>query len=146
MAGRDRVYFEFDNREKVSRWKNAHFLGLESASENKDILFLTMVLGMDNPKPLNKKNGWILYKALNTADKAMVRAVKLGAEEITDDNVNQVSDFDKCMDYVEACSNRGIDKLSQMIEENHENNDELEAILMRELDKLYSQNVEEVKS
>ncbi|WP_301872550.1 hypothetical protein [uncultured Dialister sp.] len=146
MAGRDRVYFEFDNREKVSRWKNAHFLGLESASENKDILFLTMVLGMDNPKPLNKKNGWILYKALNTADKAMVRAAKLGAEEITDDNVNQVSDFDKCMDYVEACSNRGIDKLSQMIEENHENNDELEAILMRELDKLYSQNVEEVKS
>lgn len=146
MAGRDRVYFEFDNREKVSRWKNAHFLGLDSASENKDILFLTMVLGMDNPKPLNKKNGWILYKALNTADKAMVRAAKLGAEEITDDNVNQVSDFDKCMDYVEACSNRGIDKLSQMIEENHENNDELEAILMRELDKLYSQNVEEVKS
>ena len=146
MAGRDRVYFEFDNREKVSRWKNAHFLGLESASGNKDILFLTMVLGMDNPKPLNKKNGWILYKALNTADKAMVRAAKLGAEEITDDNVNQVSDFDKCMDYVEACSNRGIDKLSQMIEENHENNDELEAILMRELDKLYSQNVEEVKS
>lgn len=146
MTGRDRVYFEFDNREKVNRWKNAHFLGLDSASENKDILFLTMVLGMDNPKPLNKKNGWILYKALNTADKAMVRAAKLGAEEITDDNVNQVSDFDKCMDYVEACSNRGIDKLSQMIEENHENNDELEAILMRELDKLYSQNVEEVKS
>lgn len=146
MAGRDRVYFEFDNREKVSRWKNAHFLGLDSASENKDILFLTMVLGMDNPKPLNKKNGWILYKALDTADKAMVRAAKLGAKEITDDNVNQVSDFDKCMDYVEACSNRGIDKLSQMIEENHENNDELEAILMRELDKLYSQNVEEVKS
>lgn len=146
MTGRDRVYFEFDNREKVNRWKNAHFLGLDSASENKDILFLTMALGMDNPKPLNKKNGWILYKALNTADKAMVRAAKLGAEEITDDNVNQVSDFDKCMDYVEACSNRGIDKLSQMIEENHENNDELEAILMRELDKLYSQNVEEVKS
>jgi len=145
MTGRDRVYFEFDNREKVNRWKNAHFLGLDSASENKDILFLTMVLGMDNPKPLNKKNGWILYKALNTADKAMVRAAKLGAEEITDDNVNQVSDFDKCMDYVEACSNRGIDKLSQMIEENHENNDELEAILMRELDKLYLQNVKDEK-
>ena len=145
MTGRDRVYFEFDNREKVNRWKNAHFLGLDSASENKDILFLTMVLGMDNPKPLNKKNGWILYKALNTADKAMVRAAKLGAEEITDDNVNQVSDFDKCMDYVEACSNRGIDKLSQMIEENHENNDELEAILMRELDKLYLLNVKDEK-
>lgn len=141
MAGRDRVYFEFNNREKVNHWKDAHFLGLDSASENKDILFLTMVLGMDNPKPLNKKNGWILYKALNTSDRAMVRTAKLGSEEITDDNVNQVSDFDKCMDYVEACSNRGIDKLSQMITENNENNDELEAVLMHELDKLYLENV-----
>lgn len=143
MAGRDRVYFDRENRKIVNHWKDVHFLGLDSASENKDILFLTMVLGMDNPKPIDKKyrDGWILYKALNTADRALIRTAKLGAEEISDDTVNQVSDFDKCMDYVEECSNRGIDKLSQMIEENNENNDELEGVLMQELDRMYLQNV-----
>lgn len=141
MAGKDRVYFDLENREKITQWREAHYLGLDNVVENKDILFLTMALGIDNPKPLKKKNGWILYKALNTADKALIRTAALGSKEITDDNVNQVSDFDHCVDYVEECSNRGMDKLSQMIEENNGNNDELEAVLMNDLERLYLQYV-----
>ena len=145
MSGKDRVNFDLDNRAKINSWREAHFLGLDNIVENKDILFLTMALGIDNPKPVEKKNGWILYKALNTTDRALIRTAKLGSGELTDDNVNQVSDFDKCVEYVEACSNRGIDKLSQMIEENNGNNDELEGILLRELDRLYMQNVKSEK-
>ena len=44
--------------------------------------------------------------------------------------------------YAEQCSQAGFEKLEKMVQDANNNNDELEAELMAELDRLYRKNVE----
>ncbi|CDA50554.1 unknown [Dialister sp. CAG:486] len=137
----DRAYIADENRDYINTHGN--ILDLE-ATPNKEIFFLTMALGMDEPKKLpTKKTGWILFKTFDTRDQALIQALRLGAEEVNEENINDFTDFDKCIDYAEQCSEAGFEKLRQMVADADGDNTTLQDRLMNELDRLYRMNVEE---
>ena len=137
----DRAYIADENRDYINTHGN--ILDLE-ATPNKEIFFLTMALGMDEPKKLpTKKTGWILFKTFDTRDQALIQALRLGAEDVNEENINDFTDFDKCIDYAEHCSEAGFEKLRQMVADADGDNTTLQDRLMNELDRLYRMNVEE---
>lgn len=137
----DRAYIADENRDYINTHGN--ILDLE-ATPNKEIFFLTMALGMDEPKKLpTKKTGWILFKTFDTSDQALIQALRLGAEDVNEENINDFTDFDKCIDYAEQCSEAGFEKLRQMVADADGDNTTLQDRLMNELDRLYRMNVEE---
>ena len=137
----DRAYIADENRDYINTHGN--ILDLE-ATPNKEIFFLTMALGMDEPKKLpTKKTGWILFKTFDTRDQALIQALRLGAEDVNEENFNDFTDFDKCIDYAEQCSEAGFEKLRQMVADAAGDNTTLQDRLMNELDRLYRMNVEE---
>lgn len=137
----DRAYITDENRDYINTHGN--ILDLE-ATPNKEIFFLTMALGMDEPKKLpTKKTGWILFKTFDTRDQALIQALRLGAEDVNEENINDFTDFDKCIDYAEQCSEAGFEKLRQMVADADGDNTTLQDRLMNELDRLYRMNVEE---
>ena len=137
----DRAYIADEKRDYINTHGN--ILDLE-ATPNKEIFFLTMALGMDEPKKLpTKKTGWILFKTFDTRDQALIQALRLGAEEVNEENINDFTDFDKCIDYAEQCSEAGFEKLRQMVADADGDNTTLQDRLMNELDRLYRMNVEE---
>ena len=136
----DRAYIADENRDYINTHRN--ILDLE-ATPNKEIFFLTMALGMDEPKKLpTKKTGWILFKTFDTRDQALIQALRLGAEDVNEENINDFTDFDKCIDYAEQCSEAGFEKLRQMVADADGDNTTLQDRLMNELDRLYRMNVE----
>ena len=136
----DRAYIADENRDYINTHGN--ILDLE-ATPNKEIFFLTMALGMDEPKKLpTQKTGWILFKTFDTRDQALIQALRLGAEDVNEENINDFTNFDKCIDYAEQCSEAGFKKLRQMVLEADGDNGILQDRLMVELDRLYRQNVE----
>ena len=136
----DRAYIADENRDYINTHGN--ILDLE-ATPNKEIFFLTMALGMDEPKKLpTKKTGWILFKTFDTRDQALIQALRLGAEDVNEENINDFTDFDKCIDYAEQCSEAGFEKLRQMVADVDGDNTTLQDRLMNELDRLYRMNVE----
>ncbi len=137
----DRAYIADENRDYINTHGN--ILDFE-ATQNKEIFFLTMALGMDEPKKLpTKKTGWILNKTFDTRDQALIQALRLGAEDVNEENINDFTDFDKCIDYAEQCSEAGFEKLRQMVADADGDNTTLQDRLMNELDRLYRMNVEE---
>lgn len=137
----DRAYIADENRDYINTHGN--ILDLE-ATPNKEIFFLTTALGMDAPKKLpTKKTGWILFKTFDTSDQALIQALRLGAEDVNEENINDFTDFDKCIDYAEQCSEAGFEKLRQMVADADGDNTTLQDRLMNELDRLYRMNVEE---
>lgn len=136
----DRAYIADENRDYINTHGN--ILDLE-ATPNKEIFFLTMALGMDEPKKLpTKKTGWILFKTFDTRDQALIQALRLGAEDVNEENINDFTDFDKCIDYAEQCSEAGFEKLRQMVADADGDNTTLQDRLMNEMDSLYRMNVE----
>lgn len=136
----DRAYIADENRDYINTHGN--ILDLE-ATPNKEIFFLTMALGMDDPKKLpTRKTGWILFKTFDTSDQALIQALRLGAEDVNEENINDFTDFDKCIDYAEQCSEAGFKKLRQMVADADGDNTTLQDRLMNELDRLYRMNVE----
>lgn len=136
----DRAYIADENRDYINTHGN--ILDLE-ATPNKEIFFLTMALGMDEPKKLpTKKTGWILFKTFDTRDQALIQALRLGAEDVNEENINDFTDFDKCIDYAEQCSEAGFEKLRQIVADADGDNTTLQDRLMNELDRLYRMNVE----
>ena len=136
----DRAYIADENRDYINTHGN--ILDLE-ATPNKEIFFLTMALGMDEPKKLpTKKTGWILFKTFDTSDQALIQALRLGAEDVNEENINDFTDFDKCINYAEQCSEAGFEKLRQMVADADGDNTTLQDRLMNELDRLYRMNVE----
>ena len=136
----DRAYIADENRDYINT--DGNILELE-ATPNKEIFFLTMALGMDEPKKLpTKKTGWILFKTFDTSDQALIQALRLGAEDVNEENINDFTDFDKCIDYAEQCSEAGFEKLRQMVADADGDNTTLQDRLMNEFDRLYRMNVE----
>ena len=122
--------------------ENAQILGLGSTPA-KDIYALTVALGMNNPQRIPIKNSsWIRADTLDTNTVALMGAVRLGAADVNEDNINEHANHNDCISYGNMCSYTGFRKLEQLIKEVNSDNDELIAELMVELDRLYRKNVE----
>ncbi len=123
-------------------YKNGNILGFGS-TPMKEIFTFTMALGMDYPQKLpTKSTSWIRSDTFDTNSIALMAALRLGADDINDNNINGYANYNDCMVYANMCSYAGFRKLEQMIKEANYDNDELIAELMAELDRLYRKNVE----
>ncbi len=139
MEDRRRANITEHNRNFIK--SNEDKLGFGDAA-TKDIYALTIALGADAPKELKGKvTSWIRAETIDTNTTALMAAARLGADDVTDENINQFADYNTCVAFADQCANAGFEKLEQMIEEADGENDTLIAELMNELDNLYKSNV-----
>ncbi len=136
ISERDRKFLE-ENKDKFG-------LGETAA---KDIYALTVALGMEDPKEMAKKNtSWIRAATIDMNSRAVIASARLGADDITDENINQYAEYNACISFADQCSYAGFEKLAQMITEAEGDDDILISELMRELDRLYEKNVKPEES
>ncbi len=137
---RDRVYINSDYRKMIDAMKDTDILGFNMV-ENKDSFMLAVALGVDNPIPVQNKDGWFLTKNLRTADKALLAAVLLGTAN-DDAEVESYADIDKALDLCEECAESGFNELKKKKEAADYDAEAMESTLLQELDYLYAANVE----
>ena len=127
-------------RAEVDKMKENNQLGFDMV-ENKDSFMLAVAMGVAIPEPVKSKDGWFLMKNLKTADKALLAAVLLGTAQ-NDSEVDSYADIDKAIDLCEECAEAGFRELTKKILEAGNDRDILERRLLKELDMVYSVNVE----
>lgn len=122
----------------ILKEKNA--LGFELL-DNKDVFLLAVSLGLNNPTNPQKKFGFIRKTYIKTSEKALFGSVLLGTA-ITDDEVNQSADFEKSIELCEKCAEAGFKKLKEKYDNADCDIDLLERRMLKDLDLLYTQNIE----
>lgn len=139
MEDRRRANITEHNRNFIK--SNEDKLGFGDAA-TKDIYALTIALGIEEPKELKGKvTSWIRAETIDTNITALMAAARLGADDVTDENINRFADYNTCVAFTDQCANAGFEKLEQMIAEADGDNDILISELMHELDRLYEKNV-----
>lgn len=134
-----RAFISLRDREFIH--KNEGKLGL-GETEAKKVYAMTVALGVDNPKEMSKKrDGYVKAETIDTYTEVIIATARLGADDITDENINQFADHNECISFADKCSYAGFEKLAQMMEEANGDEDILISELMKELDRLYEKNV-----
>lgn len=137
---RDRVYTSSQYRVVVDDMKEKDVLGL-GLVEGKDTLMLAVALGLANPTQLPNRVGLFLNTALKTTDKALMSSVLLGTVT-EDDEIDAFADLDKCLDLCEQCAEAGYQNLLKKYNDAGCDNEVFERMLLKELDFMYSKNVD----
>jgi len=138
------IFYSKGKREYLQKLYSDHILGLNSTIDNKDQALLIAVLGMNNPQKLTSRDpgGWFRLESIKAAhDKALLSCPLLGSAN-TDQEVDEYADLEKCMDYIEECAETGFAVLKEKIESADGDNTILERRMLKELDLLYTKNVE----
>lgn len=131
ISDRDRKFLE----------ENKDIFGLGETAA-KDVYALTVALGMDYPKEMSKKNSsWIRAATIDMNSRAIIASARLGADDITDENINQFAEYNACISFADKCSYAGFEKLAEMMEKAAGDEDVLIYELMKELDRLFEKNV-----
>lgn len=140
---KDRASFEKANREFLEMMKERQLLGMGTAVTNKDAFILAAALGVNHPEEMQgSKEGLFLYKDLKTRDRAMIEAALIGSL-VSDEDIDEASEFSVCCDYCEKCASTGFRVLKEKVLDANQDNELLERKLLLELDHLYTQNVED---
>lgn len=137
---RDRVYINSNYRSEIDEMKYSDVLGF-SMVENKDSFLLAVAMGVDSPEAVKSKDGWFLMKNLKTTDKALLAAVILGTAN-DDCDVDSFADIEKALDLCEQCAEAGFKALRKRILDAGKDREIIERRMMKELDLLYTTNVE----
>lgn len=128
------------SRSEIDEMKDRDILGF-SMVENKDSFLLAVAMGVDSPEAVKSKDGWFLMKNLKTTDKALLAAVLLGTAN-DDSDVDAFADIEKALDLCEQCAESGFKDLKKRIIDAGKDREILERRMMKELDLLYTTNVE----
>ena len=128
------------SRSEIDEMKDRDILGF-SMVENKDSFLLAVAMGVDSPEAVKSKDGWFLMKNLKTTDKALLVAVLLGTAN-DDSDVDAFADIEKALDLCEQCAESGFKDLRKRIIDAGKDREILERRMMKELDLLYTTNVE----
>lgn len=128
------------SRSEIDEMKDRDILGF-SMVENKDSFLLAVAMGGDSPETVKSKDGWFLMKNLKTTDKALLAAVLLGTAN-DDSDVDAFADIEKALDLCEQCAESGFKDLRKRIIDAGKDREILERRMMKELDLLYTTNVE----
>lgn len=128
------------SRSEIDEMKDRDILGF-SMVENKDSFLLAVAMGGDSPEAVKSKDGWFLMKNLKTTDKALLAAVLLGTAN-DDSDVDAFADIEKALDLCEQCAESGFKDLRKRIIDAGKDREILERRMMKELDLLYTTNVE----
>ena len=137
---RDRVYTSSQYRAVIDDLKEKDVLGL-SLVEGKDTLMVAVALGLSNPTTLPNRVGLFLNTALKTVDKALISSVLLGTIS-GDEEIDAYADLDKSIDLCERCAEAGYQQLLKKYNDSGCDSEVFERILLKELDLLYTQNIE----
>ncbi len=138
---RDRIYINSNYRPEIEEMKNSDILGF-SMVENKESFLLAIALGLDTPQSIRNRDGWFLLKNLKTTDKALLASVLLGTAN-DDSEVDSYADLEKAIDLCEQCAETGFHELRKRVLDAGKDRDILERRMMKELDMLYTTNVED---
>lgn len=120
--------------------------GLSSTIDNKEQALFLAALGMDNPVELSSKKdegGWFRTESVTkyAKDVAMMSSFLLGTAT-SDSDVDRYTDLDEYMNYVEKCAEGGFGVIEKKLEDANGDNELLERKMLKELDLLYTVNVE----
>jgi len=137
---RDRVYTSSQYRAVIDDMKEKDVLGL-GLVEGKDALMLAVAFGAANPTQLPNRVGLFLNTALKTTDKALMSSVLLGTVT-EDEEIDASADLDKSLDLCEQCAEAGYQILLKKYNDAGCDNEVFERMLLKELDFLYSKNVD----
>ena len=102
---------------------------------------LAVALGLTNPAELPNKKGLFLNTALKTADKALFACALLGGLS-EDADVDTYANFDASADFCEQCAEAGYQVLLKKYNDAGCDEELLERRMMKELEMLYTKNVE----
>ena len=137
----DIIYINEQYRSFIDELKANDVLGFKLL-DNKESFMLAAALGINQPTECKKKRfGWTRKSYIKTADKAMWASVLLGTAT-TDDEINQYADLDKSIELCEQCAETGFDILKQQYEKAEGDAEVFERRMLKALDLLYTQNVE----
>ncbi|MGI6721775.1 MAG: hypothetical protein ACOX4I_04330 [Anaerovoracaceae bacterium] len=138
------ISYSKGKREYLEKLYKDKILGLNSTIDNKDQALFFAALGIDNPTklPSRDSSGWFRLESIKTsADKALMSCPLLGTAS-NDKEVDEYTDLDACMDYIEKCAENGFSVLEEKIEKADGDNDLIERRMLKNLDFLYTNNVE----
>ncbi len=138
------IFYSKGKREYLQQLYSDHILGLSSTIDNKDQALFIAALGIDNPKKLSSRDqsGWFRLESIKAAhDKALMSCPLLGIAK-DDNEIDEYSNLEKCMEYIEKCAENGFDVLKKKIEEADGDNAMLERRMLKDLDLLYTSTVE----
>ena len=137
----DIIYINEQYRSFIDELKSNDVLGFKLL-DNKESFMLAVALGVNQPTECKKKRfGWTRKSYIKTADKAMWASVLLGTAT-TDEEINQYADLDKSIELCEQCAETGFDILKQQYEKAEGDAEVFERRMLKALDLLYTQNVE----
>lgn len=137
----DIIYINEQYRSFIDELKANDVLGFKLL-DNKESFMLAVALGVNQPTECKKKRfGWTRKSYIKTADKAMWASVLLGTAT-TDEEINQYADLDKSIELCEQCAETGFDILKQQYEKAEGDAEVFERRMLKALDLLYTQNVE----
>lgn len=137
---RDRIYTTDQYRAVVDALKEKDVLGMKMA-EGKDIFMFAAALGIADPIPLKKKVGLFLNTALKTSDRALIASMLLGTVE-EDSEIDAKADYDSSADLCERCAENGYQILQKKYNDAECDEEVFERRLIREMDFLFTKNVE----
>ena len=137
----DIIYINEQYRSFIDELKANDVLGFKLL-DNKESFMLAVALGINQPTECKKKRfGWTRKSYIKTADKAMWASVLLGTAT-TDEEINQYADLDKSIELCEQCAETGFDILKQQYEKAEGDAEVFERRMLKALDLLYVQNIE----
>lgn len=137
----DIIYINEQYRSFIDELKANDVLGFKLL-DNKESFMLAVALGINQPTECKKKRfGWTRKSYIKTADKAMWASVLLGTAT-TDEEINQYADLDKSIELCEQCAETGFDILKQQYDKAEGDAEVFERRMLKALDLLYTQNVE----
>lgn len=137
---RDRIYTSQQFRDAMDNLRDADVLGL-SLVENKDAFMLATAIGLSDPIPMQKKVGLFLNTALKTVDKALIASVLMGTVS-NESQIDEFADLDRSSDLCEQCAERGYQLLLKKYNDAGCDKEVFERMLIKELELLYTQNIE----
>jgi len=137
----DIIYINEKYRSFIDELKVNDALGFK-VLDNKESFMLAVALGLNQPSECKKKRfGWTRKSYIKTSDKALLSAVLLGTAT-NDEEINQYADLDKSITLCEQCAETGLEILKQKYDKAEGDREVFERRLLKELDLLYTQVVE----
>ena len=140
------VNYNRGRREFLEQLHQKGIFGLGASIDNKEQALFLAALGCDTPVQLSSKKdegGWFRTESVvkYSRDVAMMSCILLGTAA-TDDDYDKFSQLDAYMDHVEKCAESGFCIIERKLEESGGDNQLLERRMLKELDLLYTTNVE----
>lgn len=141
------VYYQDGRRKTLNDFYEKNVFGLDSTIGNAEQALFLAALGADKPvESLGKRDngGWFRTEALNenTRLKALISAFLLGTAE-QDSDFNEYIKQDNYIKYFERCAEAGFQAVEKKLQDADWDNEVLERKMMKTLEMLYLNYVED---